>query len=393
MENKGVNIALIIGLLLGIGLCFIKIINGALTSTESLLLSFLLTILSIIASWLVSSIYSQFTFNKSLKTFALKASEKVNNLSNELDRLVVYLQQELENDDYKSVDDMLLARDIKIESTIHIINTLKSVNDRSLSDWQGVIGDELNAQKEKREKVESDISTILERLEVLNKEKEIKIVDSTDSVNSIEDKIDELNKDMRIITSQFMGLPFRRPRPSPDNETISLKCPKCDTAISCKQRKLKHEMGALKCTGCETKLYFCHENGQIKIKERFPIDEQVNCPICNSQNSVLMDPFPGIVYNILCNSCGNDLNISRKPDGINVEVKLSDKFVVDEHFIDKVRELLPSQPWPKGVAQEISKKLNVNLRFVQTAINELIKRKVFKQQIDGVLYDITEVKL
>lgn len=82
-----------------------------------------------------------------LRTYALKAAEKVNNLSNELNLLSVYLQQELDSADYDSTDEELLAKEERLESAIHIINTLKSVNDTALSDWEGVIGDELDQQR------------------------------------------------------------------------------------------------------------------------------------------------------------------------------------------------------------------------------------------------------
>ena len=83
--------------------------------------------------------------------FALKAAEKVDNLSQELDRLTAYLQQELTDAaggaPQAATPEALRLKDARIESAIHIIGTLKSVNDRSLSDWQGVIGDELDTRQ------------------------------------------------------------------------------------------------------------------------------------------------------------------------------------------------------------------------------------------------------
>ena len=84
MENKSLNIILLLGVVVGIGVCFWRIVSGNTTDNEALLLSLILTIISILGSWIVSSFYSEYTFSKSLRTFALKASEKVNNLSNEL---------------------------------------------------------------------------------------------------------------------------------------------------------------------------------------------------------------------------------------------------------------------------------------------------------------------
>jgi hypothetical protein len=131
MESRWSTGALLAALILGILLCLGIIARGGTTQTESLLLTVVLTILSIVGSWIASSFYSERSFNKNLRVFALKASEKVTNLSNELDRLSAFLQQELEADDYHSPNDALLGKNSRIEAAVHIINTLKSVNDGS----------------------------------------------------------------------------------------------------------------------------------------------------------------------------------------------------------------------------------------------------------------------
>lgn len=231
MENKSLNIILLLGVVVGIGVCFWRIVSGNTTDNEALLLSLILTIISILGSWIVSSFYSEYTFSKSLRTFALKASEKVNNLSNELYRLSVYLQQELETNDYKSIEESLLARDIRIESAIHIINTLKSVNDGSLSDWQGVIGDELNAQKEKRKEKEEDIRKLIEQFELISSSN-TNIDNFDDNTNELKNKVESLNNDIRILASQLGGIPIKRPKKvTPEHETIILSCPNCQALV------------------------------------------------------------------------------------------------------------------------------------------------------------------
>ena len=128
--------------------------TGDLTIRETGLLSTLLTVLSIIATLIVAHIYSQSTYRKALeevkdtyqsniKTYALNAAEKVNNLSNQLSSLSAYLQEDLDQTEFESVNETLRSREERIESSIQIINMLRSVNDTTLSDWKGVIGDEL----------------------------------------------------------------------------------------------------------------------------------------------------------------------------------------------------------------------------------------------------------
>ncbi|MFC2135312.1 hypothetical protein ACFLTH_11925, partial [Bacteroidota bacterium] len=138
-----------------------------LTSNETTLMSVLLTLLSVVVTWIVAQYFANIShkhviadvkneYSNNLRTYALNAAEKVDNLSNELSKLSLYLQSELENDE-DTIEEALLSKSEKIESTIHIINTLKSVNDTSLSDWKGVIGEELEEREEEKEERENKL--------------------------------------------------------------------------------------------------------------------------------------------------------------------------------------------------------------------------------------------
>ncbi len=99
-KNRWLTGTLIVVLLAGITICLWRITTAAPTPNEALLLSLFLTFLSILGSWIVSRYYSESSYNKSLRVFALKAAEKVTNLSNELDRLSAFIQQELKDNEY-----------------------------------------------------------------------------------------------------------------------------------------------------------------------------------------------------------------------------------------------------------------------------------------------------
>lgn len=152
MENKGLFYPLLLVAIVSGGACLWKINSGTPTATESLLFAFILTICTTIASLLITQYYAEKSSRRELRTFAKKAAEKVTNLSKQMDMLAVALQQELDDSDYESPKEALQAREMTIESTVRMLNTLKSVNDGSLSDWQGVIGQEITAQKQEREK-------------------------------------------------------------------------------------------------------------------------------------------------------------------------------------------------------------------------------------------------
>ena len=75
--------------------CFVQIYAGTQTAREAVLLSFLLTIASVAASWILTHIYAQSAtrekiqeiqsiHHENMRLFGLKAAEKVFNLSNEI---------------------------------------------------------------------------------------------------------------------------------------------------------------------------------------------------------------------------------------------------------------------------------------------------------------------
>ena len=135
--------------------------------------------------------------------YALKASEKVNNLSNELNKLAAYLEQELSYVDYENPKEALSAREERIESAIHLIRTLKSVNDTSLSDWEGVIGDELEEQREEQIEKEEQLKELMERFEFLAAHHRQEIMGTQVNADSIRAEVQSLKSDLRSALAQL----------------------------------------------------------------------------------------------------------------------------------------------------------------------------------------------
>src|SRR5437868_228161 len=134
-KASGVSIAIrglvILGLIAGGAECLNLIAGSQLTNREAALLGLLLAILSVLASWIITHMYSesqsanlikdvQEQHRANLKTYALKAAEKVNNLSNELNKLSLYLDEELSYTDYPNAEAELSSKEERIESAIHI---------------------------------------------------------------------------------------------------------------------------------------------------------------------------------------------------------------------------------------------------------------------------------
>ncbi|GAI57249.1 unnamed protein product, partial [marine sediment metagenome] len=140
-----------------ISIVLVLVIGGLseLSSREYLFLSILLTGLAIAASWLGTSRGFKATseqmkqslkdeYSENLRTYALKAAEKVQNLSSEIERLTEYLRESLTIGESA---DIKLAQE-KLKTATLMLETLKSVNDTALSDWRGIISDELKKQEE-----------------------------------------------------------------------------------------------------------------------------------------------------------------------------------------------------------------------------------------------------
>jgi len=173
-----IRVILFLSFVAGIVVCIYIINQGKMTDRESAMLGVLVTILSVLASWIITEMYGTAQYKEAiqdvreeyrnnLRTYALNAADKVNNLSNELNKLSNYLEEELVYTDYRSTDEELLAKEERIQSAIHLIRTLKSVNDTALRDWEGVIGEELDQRREEQEEKEEDLKELVARVESL----------------------------------------------------------------------------------------------------------------------------------------------------------------------------------------------------------------------------------
>lgn len=74
----------------------------------------------------------------------------------------------------------------------------------------------------------------------------------------------------------------------------------------------------------------------------------------------------------------------RKPD-----IGHQDKLIklLDAEILEQVKNLLPDQPWEKGIHKTIAEKLGTTNKLISIAIQQLIANKVFKPQVDGVVLD------
>jgi hypothetical protein len=393
MKSKSLAFLIGIGLVLIVGFCFYQITQPNLTTKESLLFSLLLTIASVIGSGIITKYYADFSARDNLRFFALKAAEKVTNLSNELNKLAVYLHEELETsaNDYNTLNEALQAKELKIEFAIQMINTLKSVNDKSLSDWQGVIGEEISAKEEEQEESEERLRDVIDKLEHLHSEiQNSPVPDETSSKDSFTDELELIKKEVRGLAAQVSGVPFTRSvSAKPKKQSVEKACPKCSSLLKYRQRPSSGGLKRVRCPACKVSLVSQFKDGIFVVEKMEPISEEFNCPICQTGLTVLLDPTSGSTANTSCSKCQASLRVTRAGNRIGVRAASLGQAAatpLDEALLEKVRKLMPSQPWPKGSGKAVANQLGVPNHVVARAIQELIKRGIYKVQIEGQLY-------
>ncbi|MCM2363770.1 hypothetical protein [Pseudomonas sp. SR18] len=383
-------------LFIGCGFIFVILVVisfTTLTSKESTLLGTLLTLLSVAIGWGISHYYaSQDKQNavqevrdyeqRNLRMYALKAAEKVTNLSVELQRLSAYLDEELQHNEYNSPEEELFAKEERIQSAIHILGSLRSINDTSLSDWQGVIGEELDEQRR------SDFA----RQEALIELEARMLTIETGMANSgmaagLNAELSNLRREVRSISSGVNAGSFRLKKIT-SVAHVQSPCPACLNVISYKQKANDGDKKAIQCKSCETNLIsdYYEDSGAI-LRVREILTEVCLCPECDSQNTILLDEWSTSSTMMTCEACGQVARVSRTGTGVDLRIvalkQVGDRLTSE--LIEKVRVSLPEQPWPKGIHLEVCKSLGITPSTTRKAIQQLIRTGVFKEQIDGVL--------
>jgi predicted RNA-binding Zn-ribbon protein involved in translation (DUF1610 family)/DNA-directed RNA polymerase subunit RPC12/RpoP len=355
-----------------------------------------------LASWFVTHIYSESqhqkviaeveeSHSKNLRTYALKAAEKVNNLSNQLNRLSVYLEESLEDNDSANLRDNYMANQERIQSAIHIINTLKSVNDTALSDWEGVIGDELNEQRELQKEKEQELENLVERIESLSESQIDTEKYAQDSTENLARDLDSIRKDIRSMASSLGVTTLRLNKPIERKKKVEVTnpCPHCGQPISYRQREDCKSVKTMKCESCDTRLIATYDlEKKFILKIRSIVEEHVVCPLCKTQLIIELDNLPSSSVLMECTECHSKLLVTRATNEINVKVNNEqlNNPVINDEILKLVKDNLPAQPWPTGTSKAIAEKLNLPSRVVADAISKLVKKGELQLQYYGKLY-------
>jgi len=407
MKNWMTNL-IIFAFLVAIIIIIASISTNDLTSNEATLLSVLLTIISVIASWLLSSYFAKQAHKQAieevrkeshdnLRTYALNAAEKVDNLSNELSRLSSYLREELESEE-ESEERELLSKTLRIESCIHIIDTLKSVNDTSLSDWKGVIGDELEEREEEKEERETRLLLLTEKIEdLISRQTSTKDKYSKTDLSKVMDQLDKLSKSINSPIS-----PIRTSGKKPRKEKIEAKCPNCHQDFNYSQRTNPNSCKTITCSKCGKRFVskFNEEMMPYLIEEKI-IDESITCPSCSEVLNVKMSNIPFTKEVVICKTCFSEIKLVRTTDldislsiidNQSTQTDLISKQDIDDELLELVAKTLPAQPWPTSIHRNIAENLKISNGLAYRCITRLIEQGKFNPQINGVVYIKSDLK-
>jgi hypothetical protein len=382
---------------------------GGLTSKEGGFLSVLLSILSIIASWILARqegetqhskaiVEVKDMHNENLRTYALKASEKVINLSDQLTQLGDFLEEELKNTEFDTNQELINSREQRIVSSIQMLGMLKSVNDTSLSDWQGVIGDELEYQREEKAELQKSVIDLTNRLENSLENQENRAPKSAKNTAEFDTQIVLMREDISKLISGIGGKrPIPQIRRKPTRHDVSIPCSNCKNTFHYRQRSNVNGAKQLKCSECNAQFIsrFNIDIGKFYLQKRENIFEKVGCTCCGSFFNITLNTLPGTSVETSCDTCGMNYRAVRDHTG---PVKLKkvphntpEKKEITDEIVAQIKNMLPEQPWPKHTHKDVAEKLNISNRVVQTAIRKLIFAGEFEYQVDGKLYKLKPI--
>jgi len=387
---------LLSGLVLAIAaalvVCLFVSATAVLTNRESVLMGLFVATLSILVTWIVTHLYSRTDLHAmisatkkeyadNIRTFCIKAAEKVLNLSNELTRLRLRLETTLEDAQEaatsKEASTLLQERVI---ATIHLVDTLKSMNDTALSDWRGVIGEELQRQ-EVLEKRIADFS-----VELANLQKKLL---SPGNVEPLQGHIEQIEEQVARLSRQ---LPFKvsKPPDAKNREIVTVPCHECGSPNPVRVRVHQGSRKLFECISCGTHIEIRRSaDGHWAILPASPFFVSTECPVCHNQIEGTIIDFPGAMKSLPCARCGSQVLVSRTRVGVNTKAKIPRS--VPKQLLDAVEARLPPQPREKGIDLVICKTLGLSRRMTNRIIQALIDQGRFRPQVDGKLLEETSV--
>jgi transposase-like protein len=285
-------------------------------------------------------------YSDNLRTYALKAAEKVQNLSQEIERLREYLHGI--NVTGESEDSKLAHE--RLETATIMLDTLKSVNDTALSDWRGIIGDELRQQEE----IQADIDNIYSKLEELEEIKSVSAasepqlfeIDLADS--GIEDDID------KIVTGYASKSPIPVRIRKKRKIDASVRCPMCGSE---NRTRVRLRDGYKKVTRCNTcrRFFTVNVDSDLNVTPQ-PVEtseKSAKCVLCDAEMTVNYPLWPGYSFELQCQNCHSVMKASVSAEKA---IQFHQSEMISKKFLDILEQTVhgmePSEENLSAIATE-----------------------------------------
>ena len=392
-----ITVAVILVLVIGVVVSLYTVASHEPTPRESLLLGFLLFTCSAFLTWLCTHLYSQRTmaqaidavrkeYEGNLRTYAKQAAEKVLNLSSQLDRLAATLELALKqisvSDSHADGTTSILLLRNQIHNTIFVLETLRAANDNSLSDWRGVIGEEIQKQHGLEQQID-DMREKLESLQTLQYQLEGTMNTET-QMEMMEDRIQEVQQELEQKIGQLPFVSWRRQKIR-RRRKVGVVCIACDSSTEIMIKTKPGSRRYWRCPSCKTFHDIVTQEGDdydFNLAETEVVE--VECVLCHSKHQLSLPLYPGVTLRTECPECDLSFDVARSKEG--VKCCANPKKNLPEKFISKIRVLLPPRSnWEQGIHKRIAEKLGVSNGIVTQAITILIERGEVEAAPEGIL--------
>jgi hypothetical protein len=383
LQNKLLSVAALILSIVAVSLIVISANKTNPTASESLMLGTLISFFSIVVAVLVSHIYYNLSsqsaaddakkaYDEKIQTFARKAAEKVFNLSNEFDRLAESVKSALDEseDEEKTKTNLIVFRE-KMLSVVHVLETLKSMNDTSLSDWRGIIGDDINLQRHLQREITDQL------------EEQRKLIESLESRVKGDGGREAAEERLQVIEQRLFekiaALPFgfRPLRLRPKKQQLEIECPRCQFANKVRARPTNGTRKLFLCSSCGHYVQAVFvDDGAYAAEMAKEVPMAVNCPVCKTPINFTIPEVIGATLAPKCSECGTVINAYCNKDGIQYK-SLNNKDLGDK-FLSLVLANIPPHPWPQGMHKDVAAKMGVSNGTIDRAIQLLIQRNLLQ---------------
>ena len=148
-------------------------------------------------------------------------------MSNQIARLITFIDGENFSSEKTQEESYKLLCE-RQRASVHMLETLKSMNDTSLSDWEGVIGDRLDAKRRLDEQRDYDINELIETIKsAARSEIDTHAITKTD--------YDGMLRELKDLTLTQSSLPASRAPMS-----RAMNCPLCSHEVRLRTNSRGH---------------------------------------------------------------------------------------------------------------------------------------------------------